>query len=54
MISWINPIVVWMYLIYMAASVIAGPIVIGYWVFKLIKRNEKKKNDDYERRLERY
>lgn len=43
MMSWYNPIIVWMYLIYIASSVIAGSIVIGYLVFKLIKRNEKRR-----------
>ena len=48
MISWYNPIIVWMYLIYIAVSVIAGPIVIGYLIIKLIKKrkgNHEKRNE---------
>ena len=42
MISWYNPIIVWMYLIYIASRVVAGPIVIVYWIIKLIKKKKGK------------
>ena len=48
MISWINQIIVWMYLVYIAVSVIAGPIVIVYETIKLIKKrkgNHEKRNE---------
>ena len=48
MLSWYNPIIVWMYLIYIAFSVIAGPIVIVYETIKLIKKrkgNHEKRNE---------
>ena len=48
MISWINQIIVWMYLVYIAVSVIAGPIVIVYETIKLIKKRKGK----YEKRNE--
>ncbi len=38
MISWFNPIIVWMYLIYMASSVIASLILIGYGMINLMKK----------------
>ena len=38
MISWINPIVVWMYLIYIAVSVIARLILIAYGIYNLFKK----------------
>ena len=38
MMSWYNLIIVWMYLIYMAASVIAGLILIAYGIYNLFKK----------------
>lgn len=48
MLSWYNPIIVWMYIIYIASSVITGPIVIVYGTIKLTKKRKGK----YEKRNE--
>ena len=46
MISNINPLVIWIYLIYITLSIASIPFLIGYAVYKLINLIKKRRKHD--------